>query len=185
MIPRRRPICTHRPLVSGREKTPQSRELAPTPRPPEAGTAMLATKPRLGSAPFHLSLGERVGDPRSLRGDPEDVKGFSQKRREAEGSPGLASWGPTHSHGPHRSEAVWSSPHSASSLPSKQDSVVPRLVPGSRQDWGEMEGTTTYRGRRTQVRALPLLAENLDLRGRDKETSKTGGRKLIFIRKQG
>lgn len=67
----------------------------------------------------------------------------------------------------------------------KQDPVVPRLVPGSRQDWGEMEGARTYRGRRTQVRALPLLAENLDLRGRDKETSKTGGRKLVFIRKQG
>lgn len=35
------------------------------------------------------------------------------------------------------------------------------------------------------MRALTLLAENLDLRERDEKTSKTGDKKLIFIRKQG
>ena len=49
-------------------------------------------------------------------------------------------------------------------LPASQSSVVPRLVPGFRQNWGEIEGTRTYRGRRTQVTVLPLIVETPDPR---------------------
>ena len=113
---------------------------------------------------------EGKGGTCSLRGDPEDVGGLQLKENKAEGSPGLrrpectcANRSPINQRTSCLHLLVFLLPVSKTAFWEPCCSQA-----GSRKNWRDMDGTGIYGGRGTQVGAPPLIAENLDLREKNR-----------------